>query len=140
MNLNYTEEQELLRDSISKFCGLDYDFETRMKAVNSEHGHDKELWKMFAELGWLAVPFAEEFGGFGGDEVDLSVVFEEFGKAIVVEPYLANIVLGGGVLRRADFAESASYIEKLVAGEVQISLANYESQKGYVLGLSLIHI
>ena len=134
MNLNYTEEQELLRDSISKFCGSDYDFETRMKAVNSEHGHDKELWKMFAELGWLAVPFAEEFGGFGGDEVDLSVVFEEFGKAVVVEPYLANIVLGGGVLRRADFAESANYIEKLVSGEVQISLANYESQKGYVLG------
>jgi alkylation response protein AidB-like acyl-CoA dehydrogenase len=119
MNLNYTEEQVLLRDSISKFCGSDYDFETRMKAVNSESGQDKELWKMFAELGWLAVPFAEEFGGFGGDEVDLSVVFEEFGKAIVVEPYLANIVLGGGVLRRADFADSASYIEKLVSGEVQ---------------------
>ena len=133
MNLNYTEEQELLRDSISKFCSSDYTFEKRMKAVNSADGHDKELWRMFAELGWLAVPFAEEYGGFGGDEADLSVVFEEFGKAIVVEPYLANIVLAGGVLRRSDWSENSAYIEKLVSGETQISLANYEAQKGYVL-------
>ena len=99
MNLSYTDEQNLLRDSVSKFCSSDYDFETRMKSVDSESGHNPEHWKLFAELGWLAIPFSEELGGLDGDNVDLSLVFEEFGKSIIVEPYLANVVLAGGYLR-----------------------------------------
>ena len=133
MNLSFTEEQILLKDSISKFCSSDYDFENRMKSVNSEKGYSPEHWRMFAELGWLAVPFSEEYGGLDGDQVDLSVVFEEFGKSLVVEPYLSNIVLAGGVLRRINWAEKGSVIEDLVSGSKQISLANYEPQKGYNL-------
>ena len=93
MNLSFTDEQNLLRDSVSKFCGSDYDFETRMKSVNSDLGHNKDHWRLFAELGWLAIPFPEEMGGLDGGDVDLSLMFEEFGKSIVVEPYLANVVL-----------------------------------------------
>ena len=99
MNLNFSDEQNLLRDSVSRFCTSDYDFETRMKSVNSDSGFSKEDWKLFADLGWLAVPFDEELGGLGGDVLDLSILFEEFGKSIVVEPYLANVVLAGGVLK-----------------------------------------
>ena len=133
MNLSFTEEQILLKDSISKFCSTDYDFESRMKSFNSEKGYSPEHWRMFAELGWLAVPFSEEYGGLDGDQVDLSVVFEEFGKSLVVEPYLSNIVLAGGVLRRINWAEKGTFIEDLVSGSKQISLANYEPQKGYNL-------
>ena len=133
MNLSYTDEQNLLRDSVSKFCLSDYDFETRMKSVESEKGHNEEHWKLFAELGWLAIPFAEEHGGLDGSDVDLSLMFEEFGKAIVVEPYLANVVLGGGVLKRSDLEEKAKHIEGIITGESQVSLANYEPEKGFNL-------
>ena len=107
MNLSYTDEQNLLRDSVSKFCGSDYDFETRMKSVNSDSGHNPEHWKLFAELGWLAIPFSEDLGGLDGGDVDLSLMFEEFGKSIVVEPYLANVVLSVGVLKRSDLENKA---------------------------------
>ena len=133
MKLSYSDEQNLLRDSVSKFCLSDYDFETRMKSVESEKGHNEEHWKLFAELGWLAIPFAEEHGGLDGNDADLSLMFEEFGKAIVVEPYLANVVLGGGILKRSDLEEKAKYIEGIIAGELQVSLANYEPNKGYNL-------
>ena len=87
MNLSYTDEQNLRRDSVSKFCLSDYDFETRMKSVQSEKGHNEEHWKLFAELGWLAIPFDEEHGGLDGNDVDLSLMFEEFGKAIGADAY-----------------------------------------------------
>ena len=74
MNLSFTDEQNLLRDSVSKFCGSDYDFETRMKSVNSDSGHNPEHWKLFAELGWLAIPFSEDLGGLDGGDVDLSLI------------------------------------------------------------------
>ena len=133
MNLSFTDEQNLLRDSVSKFCGSDYDFETRMKSVNSDSGHNPEHWKLFAELGWLAIPFSEDLGGLDGGDVDLSLMFEEFGKSIVVEPYLANVVLSGGVLKRSDLENKTDLIEHLITGEKQISLANYEPQKGFNL-------
>ena len=133
MNLSYTDEQNLLRDSVSKFCSSDYDFETRMKSVESESGHNPEHWKLFAELGWLAIPFSEELGGLDGDNVDLSLVFEEFGKSIIVEPYLANVVLAGGILKRGDLENKTQILEELISGTKQISLANYEPNKGYNL-------
>ena len=133
MNLSFTDEQNLLRDMVSKFCSSEYDFNTRMKSVNSEHGHNPEHWKQFAELGWLAIPFSEEMGGLDGGDIDLSLMFEEFGKSIVVEPYLANVVLSGGVLKRCDYEKKSTLIESLIAGEAQFSLANYEPQKGFNL-------
>ena len=133
MNLNFSDEQNLLRDSVSRFCTSDYDFETRMKSVNSDSGFSKEHWKLFADLGWLAVPFDEELGGLGGDVLDLSILFEEFGKSIVVEPYLANVVLAGGVLKRSGFDKKDEYLSSIVSGEKQFSLANYEPEKGYNL-------
>ena len=133
MNLSYTDEQNMLRDMVSKFCTSDYDFETRMKTVNSDNGSNPEHWKMFAELGLLAIPFSEEQGGLGGGHTDLSLIFEEFGKAIVVEPYLANVVLAGGVLKRSNLENADELIAGIVSGETQISLANYEPKKGFNL-------
>ena len=133
MNLSYTDEQNMLRDMVSKFCTTDYDFETRMKTVNSDNGSNPEHWKMFAELGLLAIPFSEEQGGLGGGHTDLSLIFEEFGKAIVVEPYLANVVLAGGVLKRSNLENADELIAGIVSGETQISLANYEPKKGFNL-------
>ena len=92
MDFSYSEVQQMLQDSVKKFVSKNYDFDTRSKIIESEAGYSKENWQLFAELGWLAVPFDEELGGLGGDVLDLSILFEEFGKSIVVEPYLACLL------------------------------------------------
>ena len=95
MDFSYTEVQQMLQDQVQKFVQKSYDFETRNKIIASEKGFSEENWSLFAELGWLTVPFTEEDGGLGGSAVDLMVMMEEFGKANLVEPYLPNAVLAG---------------------------------------------
>src|SRR6056297_3994704 len=98
MDFAITEEQSLLQDSVAKFIDNDYDFEKRMKHSESELGFSAEDWQEFANLGWTAVPFPEEDGGLDGGPVELMLIMEQFGRGLVVEPYLASIVLAGGAL------------------------------------------
>ena len=86
MNFEFSEEQVMLRDSVARFVQDDYDFDTRRKIAGSDQGMSRDKWQMFAELGWLSIPFAEEHGGFGGGEQDVMVVMEQLGRGLVVEP------------------------------------------------------
>ena len=132
MDFSFNEIQAMLDDSIEKFIANDYDFETRQKYAASEKGYSPEVWQTFAELGWTSVPFSEEDGGFGGGPADLMVLMLRFGKGLVVEPYLANIVLAGGVLRRAASAEQKErWLQPIIAGELQAALAYAEPQSRY---------
>jgi alkylation response protein AidB-like acyl-CoA dehydrogenase len=132
MDFSFNEIQAMLDDSIEKFIANDYDFETRQKYAASEKGYSPEVWQTFAELGWTSVPFSEEDGGFGGGPADLMVLMLRFGKGLVVEPYLANIVLAGGVLRRAASAEQKErWLQPLIAGELQAALAYAEPHSRY---------
>ena len=70
MNFEFTEEQIMLRDSVARLVQDDYDFDTRRAIVESDEAMSREKWQMFAELGWLSIPFAEEHGGFGGNAVE----------------------------------------------------------------------
>ena len=134
MDFSYSEEQQMLRNSISKFISERYDFESRQKIVASERGFSEDNWKLFAELGWLAVPFAEEFGGLGGAATDLMVVMEEFGKAIVVEPFLANLVLAGGLVEQlGSEAQVEQILTPLMSGQLQMAFAFSEPQSRYNL-------
>ena len=92
MNLSYTEEQIMLREQIQKFCESEYDFYKREEVVKSDSDFDENAWKLFAEQGWLSMSFSEESGGFGFGPIELSILFEEFGKTLVIKPYLANVV------------------------------------------------
>src|SRR5215813_11106504 len=103
MNFDYTDEQNALRDSLSKWTAQQYDFEKRKAALKSDDGWKKN-WATFAELGLLAAPLPEDFGGLGGGAIDVSVVMEEFGKALVVEPYVPTVVIGAGAVRDAGSA------------------------------------
>ena len=129
MDFSVTEEQSMLADSVSKFMENDYDFESRQKIAESDSGYSLELWRTFAELGWTAVPFAEGDGGLGGGPVELMLMMEQFGRGLLVEPFLANIVLAGGVLRRLATAEQKSrWLAGIIEGETQASLAFAEPQ------------
>ena len=94
----------MLREQIQKFCESEYDFYKREDIVKSSEDFDSNVWKLFAEQGWLSMPFSEESGGFGFGPIELSVLFEEFGKSLVIEPYLANVVLAGTVLDKSNLS------------------------------------
>lgn len=129
MDFSLTEEQTMLADSVSRFIANDYDFERRMKIAESEDNFSQDLWKTYAELGWTAVPFSEEDGGLGGGAVEIMLMMEQFGRGLVVEPYLANIVLAGGALRRAGSTEQkADWLAAIIEGSRQASLAFAEPQ------------
>ncbi len=132
MNFSLNEIQVMLADSIEKFIENDYDFESRQKYAGSDQGFSSDVWQMFAELGWTSVPFSEDDGGFDGGPVDMMVVMERFGRGLVVEPYLANVILAGGVLKRAATAEQKErWLHPIVAGELQSALAFAEPQARY---------
>ncbi|MDA8678601.1 acyl-CoA dehydrogenase family protein [Luminiphilus sp.] len=134
MNFDFTEEQQMVRDSIARFVQDDYDWDTRKAIVASDKGLSPDNWKLFAELGWLSIPFAEEHGGFGGNIVDLSVVMEELGKGLVVEPYFPTVVLFGGLIARAgNDAQQAEWLPRVIGGEVLGGFAYVERQSRFAL-------
>ena len=134
MDFEFNEIQAMLADSIEKFIVNDYDFETRQKYAGSETGYSKDVWQTFAELGWTAVPFSEDDGGFDGGPVEMMVVMERLGRGLVVEPYLANVVLAGGILKRAaSDAQKYDWLQPVIAGELQTTVAFVERQARYEL-------
>ncbi len=132
MNLNYTDEQQMLRDGIAKFIKQEYDFEKRMSWVSD--GDTVRHWPAFAEMGWLMVPFPEDDGGISGSAVDIGIVMEEFGRGLVVEPYVASIVLAGGLLSRAGSdSQKAELLEPIMGGELRLAVAFTEPASRYRL-------
>ena len=131
MNLDYNEEQIMLREQIQKFCESEYDFYKREEVIKSDKHYNAEVWKLFADQGWLSMPFSEESGGLGFGPIELSILFEEFGKALVIEPYLATVVLSGTLLDKSTYAEKIDLIDKISSGDMHISLGYAEAEKGY---------
>ena len=132
MDFNFTEEQSMLRDTVTSFLNDKYDFEARKAIVQSEAGWRPDYWKAFAEeLGILGAPFSEELGGLGGGPVENMIVMEAFGRALVVEPYLGTVVIGGGFLRHSGHSRAAELIGGIVAGDVLTAFAYAEPQGRY---------
>ena len=133
MDFNFTEEQTMIRDSLARLIKDQYDFDTRRKVVASKEGWRPKMWAQFAELGLLAAPFSEEDGGLGGGPIDAMVVMEEFGKGLVVEPFLQTVVVGGGFLKRAAAGQKAEHLAPMIAGERVFAFAYAEPKGRYNL-------
>jgi alkylation response protein AidB-like acyl-CoA dehydrogenase len=132
MDFNFTEEQSMVRDTVASFLQDKYDFETRRKIVSSDAGWRADYWKAFAEeLGILGASFSEELGGLGGGPIDNMIIMEEFGKALVIEPYLGTVVIGGGFMKHSGYAGAASVIEGIVGGTTTVAFAYAEPQARY---------
>ena len=128
MDFSFTEEQTLLRNSVSKFLADNYKFEFFKKNSRTEPGWSPSMWKQFAELGLLAAPLPEEHGGLGGGPVDTMIVMEEFGHSLVVEPYAQTVVVGGGFLGAGSEAQKAEWLPKIAGGETVVAFAFAEPQ------------
>lgn len=134
MNFELSEEQQLLQDSVARFVADHYGLEARRKLADSTLGYSEDHWKQFAELGWLALPFSEEDGGLDGTVIDAMVVMEQFGKGLILEPYFATVILGGGVLRRLPASERrTARINAVIEGQLKLALATTEIQSRWDL-------
>ncbi|MCP4298979.1 MAG: pimeloyl-CoA dehydrogenase small subunit [Gammaproteobacteria bacterium] len=134
MDFSLNEVQEMLADSIDKFIDNEYAFDTRQTYAASESGYNADVWATIAELGWTAVPFSEDDGGFAGDQRDIMVMMQRFGRGLVVEPFLANIILAGGILKRAGNAQQKQqWLQPIIGGKLQATVAFTEPQARYDL-------
>jgi pimeloyl-CoA dehydrogenase small subunit len=134
MDFELSEEQRLLKDSVERLLGDHYEFEARKTYMEAPEGFSRELWGKYAELGLLGLPFEERFGGFGGGPVETMIVAEAFGRALALEPFLATVVLGGGLLRHAGSEEQrAALLPKIGEGSLLLAFAHSERQSRYHL-------
>ena len=134
MNFELSDEQRLLKDSVERLLADRYGFEARKGYAQEPDGFSRKMWKQYAELGLLALPFDEKHGGIGGSAVDTMLVMEAFGRALVIEPYLATVILAGSLLRLGGNGKQRdTYLPKLAAGEMTLAFAHAEQQARYTL-------
>src|ERR1700737_3744620 len=135
MDFDLSEEQRLLKESVDGLLGSSYDFDQRKKYAAEKGGGSKSVWSKLAEQGLLGLPFSEDEGGFGAGAIETMIVMEALGKALVLEPYLAPVVIGGSFLRRGGSAEQkAAHIPGIIDGSKTFAFAQLEKNSRYDLG------
>src|SRR3989441_2130922 len=134
MNFEYSDEQRLLSETLRKFLNTGYGFDARAKTTATPAGFSEDVWAALAEMGILGVPLEERCGGFGGTTVDMMVVMEALGEALVVEPYLATVGLGGRFVARGGPApQQERILPALIAGKTKMAFAQTEPEARYDL-------
>jgi alkylation response protein AidB-like acyl-CoA dehydrogenase len=134
MDFNTTDEQTMLRDTVSRYLADTYSFDNRMKTVHGGKHWNPAVWRAFAEeLGILGAPFSEAHGGLGGGAIENMIVMEEIGRALVIEPYLPTVVIAGGALKATGGALADAVIPQIIAGDAIIAFAYAEPQGRYDL-------
>jgi hypothetical protein len=134
MNFELSDEQKMMQQSVERFVQDNYDLNTRISLSSDNLGYSNDYWKSMAELGWLGLPFDESDGGFGGNQIDVLVIMEQFGKGLVLEPYLASVVMGGGALKKGGTESlKKEILPGLVDGTKQLSFAYAEQQSRFDL-------
>jgi alkylation response protein AidB-like acyl-CoA dehydrogenase len=124
MDIKFTEEQELLRSSVQRLLRDQYDFDARRKIVASEDGFSRKRWEAFAEFGLLAAPFSEEVGGLGGGSLLTMIIMQEFGRHLVVEPFVETIVVAGSLIERTGSEkQKRAFLADIIAGKKIWALA-----------------
>ena len=133
MDFSFTEEQTLLQDSLKRFVHKEYTFEKRKAILSSADGYSREVWSQLAEMGVLGLPFAEEVGGFGGGAAETLIVMQAIGSGLLVEPYLATVVLGGGLVQALGERPQRQMLAEVAEGKLLLAFAHGEPRSRYAL-------
>src|SRR6201987_2631237 len=134
MDFDLSVEQRLLKESVDGLLTDAYDFEQRKKYMKEKGGWSPAIWSKLAEQGLLGLPFAEADGGFGAGAGETMIVMEALGKALVLEPYLATVVIGGGFLRHGgSAAQKEALIPSIIDGSKTLAFAQLEKNSRYDL-------
>jgi pimeloyl-CoA dehydrogenase small subunit len=134
MDFDLTEEQSILKDSLDRLLADRYGFEDRKRHMAAPEGWSAQMWASYAEMGLMALPFAEADGGLGGTPVETMIVMESLGRALALEPYFPTVVLGGSFLRfGGNDDQRAEYIPAVADGSLKLALAQVERNSRYDL-------
>jgi len=134
MDFDLTEEQRLLRGSVGRLLADHYGFDKRRAYLAAPEGWSRAVWAQYAELGLLGLPFAEDYGGFGGGPIEVMLVMEAFGRVLALEPYLATVVLGGTALGlTGSEAQKLAMLPRVAEGDLILAFAHGELQARYDL-------
>lgn len=127
MDLTLSDEQRLLRESVDRFIAETYDADHRRRSAGDPLGFSPVIWQQFADLGWLALPIAEAYGGLGAGSVETGIVMEAFGRGLVAEPYLATVVIGAGLIAECGSeAQKQAMLPKVADGSLCLAFAHSE--------------
>ncbi len=127
MDLTLSDEQRMLRESAERFVAETYNADHRRRLANDPLGFSADIWKQFADLGWLALPIAEEHGGLGGGAVEIGILMEAFGRGLVSEPYLSTVVIGAALIAaRGSEAQKQALLPKVADGSLYLAFAHSE--------------
>jgi len=127
MDFGFSEEQEMLRKSARDFLAAESPMTYVRRMMEDDRGFTDAQWKQMAELGWMGLILPEQYGGAGGDFVDMVVVLEEMGRAVLPGPFFATVVLGGvALLEGGSDGQKASFLPKIAAGDLRVTLAQLE--------------
>jgi alkylation response protein AidB-like acyl-CoA dehydrogenase len=140
MDFNLNKEQELLRDGLGKFLATRYDLEKSRTAAKLGPGWQPDIWRGLAdELGILGAAFPESVGGIGGGPVEIMVIAEELGHALVIEPFIDTVVVAGGLLQRGDNPAAAALLERIADGSAIVALASIEPDGDQTVSTTATH-
>ena len=134
MDLTLSDEQRLLRESADRFVNETYTADHRRRIANDPLGFSADIWKEFAELGWLALPIAEADGGLGGGAVEIGILMEAFGRGLVSEPYLSTVVIGASLISECGSeAQKQALLPRIADGSLVLAFAHSERQARFDL-------
>jgi pimeloyl-CoA dehydrogenase small subunit len=134
MDFELSDEQRLLRESVNRLLADHYGFAQRRSYVVEPEGFSTRMWSRYAEQGLLGLPFAEDYGGFGGGAIEIMLVMEAFGRVLALEPYLATVVLSGTALRLAGSeVQKKAILPRIAEGRMILAFAHSERQARYDL-------
>jgi alkylation response protein AidB-like acyl-CoA dehydrogenase len=134
MDLTLSDEQRLLRESADRFVNETYTADHRRRIANDPLGFSADLWKQFAELGWLALPIAEADGGLGGGAIEIGILMEAFGRGLVSEPYLSTVVIGAALIAECGSeAQRQALLPRIADGSLVLAFAHSERQARFDL-------
>lgn len=134
MDFDFSDEQRMLKESVEQLIKDRYSFEQRKKYLQDDGGFSREMWQQYADMGLLGLPFAEKYGGVGGGPVETMIVMEALGRGLALEPYLATVVMAGGLVNLGgNDAQRAAILPKIAEGSLLLAYAHSEAQSRYDL-------
>ena len=134
MDFDLSDEQRMLKESVEQLITDRYTFEQRKKYMKEDAGYSRAQWEQYADMGLLGLPFDERYGGVGGGPVETMIVMEAFGRGLVLEPYFATVILGGGLINLGgNDAQKKVILPKIADGSLLMSFAHSEAQSRYDL-------
>ncbi|MCK8663534.1 acyl-CoA dehydrogenase [Pseudomonas azerbaijanoccidens] len=134
MDFKLSEEQQMLQDTAARLVRDTYTFEQREQFRDSAKGFSGEFWQQMGELGLTSVPFAEDFGGFAGNGVDVMLVAQELGRGLCLEPWLHSVIFAGGLIDQlGNPTQKSELLPQVASAELQLAVAVEEPQSHYQL-------